>query len=331
MKQLKNNLGLSLLELMLSLGLVGLLSTVTLFMTSLQNRVMTQMDANADIMLFTKTYSRHFSNQGHCLATLNNLNPTGSGVNIANVKVSGGATIFTPSTSHNPSSYFGKVSISKMTLKAPGSVVARVPQTVDIIVDFFYKVDGRDRTYSNAFPVSIVLNESFNVINCQGDATQYAAGICTQAGGSVNAAVTTCTGSTVTVARGTIASFNLTTCPTGWIVADGASSITPNLQNRYIRGANIDPALTSNYINNKRDGQNRSIGHVQSSSVGRHTHTFNAYTCPVSTNDEDDSETGGYCRPSSNRTDSFSSVSANSASTNENRPNSIILKFCMKT
>ncbi|MBF0314464.1 MAG: prepilin-type N-terminal cleavage/methylation domain-containing protein [Oligoflexia bacterium] len=332
MNQTKNGLGFSLLELMASIGIGGLLSIIILHLSSSQSKLFSQSDATLDISLFIKTYSRHFASPSNCLATLSGLIPTSSGTTIPVIKQDGGATIFTPSTSHNAASYFGKVSVESIALKSSSALVPRTPQTVNIAVKFYYAVNGQAQSYQRSFPISVILNESSQVINCQDDASLYARDICSQAGATMNLAYTSCSGPKLNPPSGTIASFNQSNCPPGWIIANGSGSppTTPNLHGRYIRGRNT----TSFTPLTNRDPQgDRPIGNLQSYSIGQHTHAVNAYRNNCGFHDDDDpdgSNNGNVCRRDSIINNYSPAVNFNTNSTNESIPVSIILLFCMK-
>lgn len=126
------------------------------------------------------------------------------------------------------------------------------------------------------------------------------------------------------VPAGTIAAFNLDSCPTGWTLADGSNG-TPDLRGQFVRGIDVGATGVD------PDGE-RTLGDSQGDAIGSHTHTFNM------------GGSGGWggLGPQNNYAqtswisgagqvdDGFTTTGTVGASS-ETRPKNVALLYCMKT
>ena len=83
------------------------------------------------------------------------------------------------------------------------------------------------------------------------------------------------------VPAGTVAAFNLTTCPAGWIPADGTNN-TKDLRGVFIRGMeSFNAGATSTTTDPDRSGSN-TLGSYQGDMYASHNHTFTVTGAPMS-------------------------------------------------
>ena len=120
---------------------------------------------------------------------------------------------------------------------------------------------------------------------------------------------------------GTIAAFNLNSCPAGWSLADGSNG-TPDLRGTFVRGLNG--------ADNGRDVA-RALGSYQEDSFESHLHS---YTSPVSAGQPNARGVGAGPPPGYASTAVWSIQ--NNAQTlptgsSETRPKNVALLYCMKT
>lgn len=76
--------------------------------------------------------------------------------------------------------------------------------------------------------------------------------------------------------EGTISAFYLSSCPTGWIQADGNNG-TPDLRGVFIRGLNSFDGGTTSNARDPQDTGVRSLGHYQTDAFQGHKHSGTGY------------------------------------------------------
>lgn len=148
---------------------------------------------------------------------------------------------------------------------------------------------------------------------------------------------------------GQIAAFNLEKCPLSWVPADGTNG-TPDLRGMFLRG--INDFGSGPRTDGMQDPNNRTIGHLQNSSFGEHSHYFNETTSVDGRHShsyrkfDGESTSGSYVTFTTNasfqhtwfsRDTSYSgshqhSVSGNTnlSGSQETRPNNIGVIYCIK-
>ena len=109
---------------------------------------------------------------------------------------------------------------------------------------------------------------------------------------------------------GTISAFNLSTCPTGWTLANGSSG-TPDLRGEFIRGLDSGRGVDAGRI----------LASTQTDMFKSHTHTVASL---VNSEDTWTAQLGGY-----GNYGGFTTQTA-SAGGSETRPRNIALLYCMK-
>ena len=80
----------------------------------------------------------------------------------------------------------------------------------------------------------------------------------------------------ISAPEGLIAAFYLSSCPTGWVAADGAAgSGTPDLRGQFIRGLNDFGSAAGTRADGRQDpgGGGRVLGDYQADQLGSHSHT----------------------------------------------------------
>lgn len=79
----------------------------------------------------------------------------------------------------------------------------------------------------------------------------------------------------VAAPEGAVMAFYLTTCPSGWIPADGTNS-TPDLRGAFVRGLNSFDGGTTSNARDPQDTGARSIGHFQTDAFQGHRHGYSS-------------------------------------------------------
>ncbi len=120
------------------------------------------------------------------------------------------------------------------------------------------------------------------------------------------------------VPNGTIAAFFLTTCPTGWIAADGTNG-TPDLRGMFLRGRNDVGTGTRADGWQDPDGL-RALGAAQGDQFRSHTHSYRGAARE---------DGGGF----GNALDLWIGETKDTtpAGGNETRPKNVALTFCMRS
>ena len=144
------------------------------------------------------------------------------------------------------------------------------------------------------------------------------------------------------VPAGTVAAFNLTTCPAGWIPADGNGG-TKDLRGSFIRGYGTSTAGTaaSGAFGLFQDDAFKSHVHTGSAaSNGAHTHTFYQEDYGWKKGGKTGSEDPGGAVISGNHTGTTGSAGAHThtvtitantdGGSTETRPDNVALLFCQK-
>ncbi|NPE26519.1 tail fiber protein [Methanococcoides sp. SA1] len=121
-------------------------------------------------------------------------------------------------------------------------------------------------------------------------------------------------GSGAGVPVGAIMAFYSASCPSGWVLANGASG-TPDLRGSFVRGM---------YGNQNDRDVSRSLGSYQADALQTHTHqSINKASNTAYTNIKSD-------RPDLSVRDSQSSGVSGARTSSETRPRNVALTYCMK-
>ena len=126
----------------------------------------------------------------------------------------------------------------------------------------------------------------------------------------------------------TIASFNQSTCPTGWILADGTSG-TPDLRGIYVRGAGI----SGSYTKAAGGAYSATFGTFQDDAFQGHYHQVSGgpYGSTQPSGGSDSSGGGAAFNNPTATTIITDGTNGTPRTANETRPASYALIYCMKT